>query len=110
MTGMEIRKIEPEHGERKGKEEEEADQIAPSELRPQLESLPPRLGMRKLVVPCRETLLAECLQSRKFTVAVGTVRHDFRQSPIGTNSIRRAYPMGVTEVTIPCDAKRKRPI
>ena len=106
---MEIRKIEPEHGERKGKEEEEADQIVPSGLGPQLESLPPPLGMRKLVVPHRETLLAERLQSRKFTVAVGAVRHD--SDKVLSEPIVFGVPtqLAVTEVTGPCDLKRKRP-
>jgi hypothetical protein len=73
---MEIRKIEPERCKDKGKEEEKTNQIVASELGPQLNSLPRRLRIQKLVILCCETLLTECFQSRKFTVAVGAARHD----------------------------------
>ncbi len=107
-TSVKIREIESELGKCNAKQKRKADEVISSEPESQLKSLPPRFRVRNLVVLCVETLSTECFQSGEFAVAGRAARqvpaHSYRN-----HAIRSPRRLGVTEVTKPCNRKRKRP-
>jgi hypothetical protein len=108
VTSVKIREIESEPGKCNAKQKRKADEVISSEPEPQLKSLPPRLRVRNLVILCVETLATECFHSGEFAVAGRAARHGSAHS-YRNHAIRLTPRWGVTEVTKPCNRKRKRP-
>jgi len=75
VTGMEVRKIVPELCKSKAKEDEETNDIIPSELRPELKPLPTPPPMDDPITAGFKALLAESFKTGKLTVAMGAARH-----------------------------------